>query len=277
MSPSRWKDKNAVVLGATSGLGRQLAVQLALGGVRKLVVVARGREALDSLTDSLREAGKNRVAPTIEIHSLSIDVCQKDALQQGIADIEVGGIDLVINAVGKSDRGTIDQLAEEQLSELHRLNVGSSLNAIQCFEGSLAASKGVLVLIGSLASLFAPRYLGGYAIAKHGVAALAQQARLEMADLGVHVMLACPGPIVRPDAGTRYQESGDSATPSEALQPGGGAKLKGLDSTKLALDILRYASARKRILVRPRSARLLQILGAVSPWLGDTILRKKTS
>jgi len=141
----------------------------------------------------------------------------------------------------------------------------------------LKQTQGCGVLIGSLASLFAPRFLGGYAVAKHGLAALAQQARLEFLEDNVHVMLACPGPIQRSDAGSRYSADTQDDLPASALQPGGGARVKGLEPSKLAQKILIAAGKRKRRIVLPRSALLLHWISSLSPSLGEAILRRKTS
>ncbi len=194
-----------------------------------------------------------------------------------------GSLDLIVQAVGESDRGELRDLEVSRLESLFQKNVVSGLLTIKHLAPLLApkresAAGGVLVLIGSLSSHFAPRFLGGYSIVKHGVAALAQQARLELAPRGIHVLLASPGPIARADSGSRYQHlANTSSLPAEALQSGGGAKLKGLDPVKLSRDILTAALARKLEIMRPGKARLLFILRAIWPRLGDWILRSKTS
>jgi hypothetical protein len=185
---------------------------------------------------------------------------------------------MVINAIGESDRGSIDKLTLNRMLDLVRTNVGSGLNTIQLFTPMLKPTRGVFVLIGSLSSHFAPRYMGGYAIAKHGLAALAQQARLELSAVGVHVMLVSPGPIAREDAGLRYSNSSQAADmPAEALKSGGGAKIKGLDPVELSNKILVAAAERRLTLILPRKARLLLLASALSPALGEFLLRRFTS
>ena len=60
-----------------------------------------------------------------------------------------------------------------------------------------------MVNIGSLAAKSAARFLGAYPASKFPVAAYSQQLRYELNPQGVHVLLVCPGPIARPDAGRR--------------------------------------------------------------------------
>lgn len=218
--------------------------------------------------------------PTAQVFTVSGDMADGDSASRVAEEIKqrFSQLDLVINAVGQSDRGSIDKLSSTHMLDLVRINVGSSLNAIQQFTPLLKPARGVVVLIGSLSSHFAPRFLGSYAIAKHGLAALAQQARLELASEGVHVLLVSPGPIAREDAGHRYNNSAQAADlPPEALKSGGGAKVKGLDPVQLVDEILAAAARRKKVVILPRKARLLLLASAISPSLGDLLLRKFTT
>ncbi len=230
----------------------------------------------------LNEA-KSKIAqqsPAAQLSTLCGDLCD-EAGSRLVAEVlrqQFGQLDLVINAIGESDRGSIEKLHLERMLSLVRTNVGSSLHAIQQFSPLLKPSRGVIVLVGSLSSHFAPRFLGGYSIAKHGLAALAQQSRLELAVDGVHVMMVSPGPIARPDAGQRYNHMPQAVDlPAEALKSAGGAKVKGLDASQLAEEIIVAASKRRRTLIRPRKARMLLIVSAISPSLGDYLLRRFTS
>lgn len=275
MPKHSWNGTTAVVCGATAGLGKALVQALAQSQVGRLALLAREGQNLENLKASLQLQ-----YPKLEIGLHSIDLCNAIQVEQSALAIQSqwGCVDLLIQAVGKSDRGTICDLRLENLKELIDLNVTSSLNAIQHFRPILKAPGGTIVLIGSLACVFAPRFLGGYAIAKHALAALAQQTRLELERDGLHVLLACPGPIARNDAGQRYTELAlGNPVPDSALKPGGGAKLQGLDPAQLATDILQAAAARKPMIIRPRKARLLLLLAALSTRLGDSVLKRKTS
>lgn len=274
MSAHRWKGKSALVCGASAGLGRALAVQLAQAQVARLILLARRTAPLEDLKREIEQ-----LAPAIDVAIESVDLLDSPGIDAAIRKLKIGDrqLDLVIQAVGTSDRGTIEELRAERIHELIDANVVTSLNVIQQFRPKLQSPGGSLVLIGSLASLFAPRYLGGYAVAKHALAALAQQTRMENSDACVHVLLACPGPIAREDAGTRYQDKQAASLPDEALQPGAGAKLQGLEVNRLAQDILSAASRRKCVLIRPRSARFLLALQSVFPSWGDRLLKRKTS
>jgi uncharacterized protein len=275
---SVWNNKNAIVCGGSSGLGLSVAECLVRGRAARVFVIGRDASKLKNAVEKLAVLAHQLGSPTLLTplqHNLS-DAAAAAACALNVAEF-APSIDLLVQCIGASDRGSLANLTANRLIELFNINVISSLNAIQQFAPSIAKSRGSLVLVGSLASLFAPRFLGGYSIVKHGVAALAQQARLELADQGVHVMLCCPGPIARSDAGERYQHLSAADVSAESLKPGGGAKLKGLDATKLAEQLLNAAAARRPILILPGKAWWLRCISSISPTLGDIILRRQSS
>jgi short-subunit dehydrogenase len=100
--------------------------------------------------------------------------------------------------------------------------------------------------------------------------------RLELADKGVHVMLVCPGPIARDDAGKRYAAAAPNI-PDAAQAPGGGAKVKAIDPKDLAASILQGCEARQPELVVPAKARLMFAISQLSASWGDWLLRRSTS
>lgn len=274
MPSSNWSSKTAVICGASSGLGRDFAHELAAQGVARLALISRSLPALELVRDEVRASH-----PATEVICLAADLRERAQLASVVEQIHaaMGTVDLLIQAVGLSDRGRIGDLTAQRLHELVDVNIVSSLHALQCFEASLTRPGGCAVLIGSLASKFAPRFLGGYAIAKHGLAALAQQARLEWADNGLRVLLACPGPLARQDAGHRYEHLlRDGQLPAAAGQAGGGAKLKGLDPRTFARDVLRAADQGQAQLIRPLRAQWLVWLSALSCSWGDRVLRRNS-
>jgi len=284
-----WQGKTVVVCGGSSGLGLSIADELIRQQVSQLILIARNPEQLAVATERLRclaaafgEASLNNGSglPAPQITPIAADMADLASLAPAIHQISqrTSRIDLVIQAVGASDRGSIASLTRQRLIELVDANLVTSLHAVQQFAPLLQSAAGVLVLVGSLSSFFAPRYLGGYSVAKHGLVALAQQARLELADKGVHVTLCCPGPIARTDAGNRYAGvSGGQELPSEAQLPGGGAKVRGLVAEQLSRDLLRAAWRRELLIIRPRKAWWLRLVSLLSARLGERILRSKSA
>ena len=274
MSASFWTNKTAVICGASAGFGSDFARELGRQRVARLALVARSADGLSAVRETLVRDNQE-----LEILCLTADLRDKSQLQKTADQIskEFGSVDLLIQAVGQSDRGRLADLTEARLQELIAVNVLTSLHAVQCFVPIMQQPGSSLVLVGSLASKFAPRFLGGYAIDKHGLAALAQQARLELAEQGIHVLLACPGPIARADAGQRYEQlANQQALPEQARRPGGGANVKGLDADQLVRQILHAAARRRPQLIRPAKAQWLLWLSAWAPAWGDRLLRRNS-
>ncbi len=276
-----WQGKTAVVCGGTSGLGFAIARELVRQRAAQVYLIARNVQQLERSASRLNSLDSGNDSHSSRITHISADVTDFASIQRAAQTIRgtSPAIDLVIQAVGASDRGTIAGLSRQKVIDLVDANVTSSLHAIQLFAPLAKPCQGAIVLIGSLSSFFAPRYLSAYSIAKHGLVALAQQARLELAEDGVHVTLCCPGPIAGDGTNDRFKEmvaaSGD--LPEEASRPGGGAKVKQLDPQKLARDILNAARKRQILLIRPRFAWWLRLISLISPALGDSILRSRSS
>lgn len=273
MKPKPWTGSTALIVGASSGLGAHLATELA-ARCKKLFLIARGAEKLQTLSAMLRTTH-----PEAHIETITADASELDSLQQAAKTVALQSnkIDLLVNAVGRSDRGRLLDVEDQALQELFTINVLTALHGARVFLEPLRASRGTIVNIGSLSSKFAPRFLGGYSTTKFALAAVTQQLRLELAEDGIHVMLACPGPIRRDDSASRYSDlAKERNLPSSANAPGGGAKLKGLDPQRLTDDILRCAAQRKPELILPAKARLLLILQSISPSWGDYFLRRSS-
>ena len=283
VSNTVWLDKTAIVVGASAGLGRILTDALAARGCRHICLAARDAPRLETVHSQLMTQW-----PAVQFSQCACDASTRagtdilakhvSTLEHAVSGREPGKIDLLINAIGLSDRGPALKLTTERLDELMRANVYAPLLTVQQLVPYMAA-RGVIVNVGSLSSYFAPRYLGGYSIAKHGLRALTQQLRLELKDTGLHVMLVCPGPIARDGNDTsRYANLSTAVdVPREALAGGGGAKIRGLDPKVLAAEILQAAARRKVQLIRPRKAKLLLWLMAVWPSRGEAWLRRMTS
>ena len=99
---------------------------------------------------------------------------------------------------------------------------------------------------------------------------------LELGPEGLHVLLVCPGPILRDEATARYAAQA-MGLPAEARLPGGGANLKGIDPQWLAERILTACERRQTELVAPWKVRVLAALSQLSPRLGDWLLVRSTS
>lgn len=274
---SYWRGRRVIVSGASQGLGYRLAETLARQGA-ELLLVARRDQPLLQAAQQLSAAG------AASVDWVALDACQLqqagperlEKLQRWIAPPR--GLDLLINAVGRSDRGLLMQLDIDQLREALETNALSAWQMTRLAIDGLEAAGGCIVNIGSLACKLAPPGMGSYPISKFALAGLSQQLRLELAPRGVHLLLVCPGAIDRPDAGDRYRRLVQQrGLAPELAQPAGGARLRRIDPQQLCQQILRAAHRRQPELMVPSKVRWLVCLHTLFPQLAERWLKPPRS
>jgi len=264
---SYWQDKICLVTGGSAGLGLAIGHALAERGAN-VILNGRRKGVLDGAVEAITRRG-GKATP------LSGDVVWQEDVDRMAATVasEFGRLDFLCNCAGRSSRGAILETSPEDMQQLLDVNLLAVVRMTRALAPSLLATRGHLVNIGSLASKVAPRYLGAYPASKFALAAYTQQLRLALSAQGLHVMLVCPGPIARADAGQRYEQQGANI-PNDARAPGGGAKLKVIDPVQLAADILGACERRKPELVLPAKAKLLFAIAQLSARWGDWLLSR---
>lgn len=262
-----WRDKVVLVTGGSAGLGLAICQFLGAAGAR-IIAVARDEQRLAEVEKAAHEAGWSlRAEPT--------DVTQEESVKQLVAGVQQreGRLDALVNCAGRSTRGEAYRTPPAEFQALWELNFLAVARCVYHAAPHLMEAKGHIVNIGSLASKSAAPNLGAYSASKFPLAGYSQQLRLELEPHGVHVLLVCPGPLKRADAGQRYQEQAEGL-PEAARQPGGGVRLRGLDVAKVAAAIARACERRQPELVLPARAKLLFALSQLSPSWGDWLLKK---
>lgn len=266
---SFWQNKVVVVTGGARGLGRALAEAFAAAQAR-VVLVAREAQRVEAAARQIQQAGGQALG-------MAADITVQDQVDRLFAKIlrRFGRLDVLVNNAGRSMRGSVAQTTPEQFRELMELNF---LGVVRCTRAALPhllERRGHVVNIGSLAAKSAPRWVGAYAATKHAVAAYSQQLRLELGPQGLHVLLVCPGPVVRKHPRGEPLE-GLGAVPAEARGPGAGVRLRPIRPTRLAQRVLDACQRRLPELVLPLRARILFALSQLCPRLGDWLLRRYT-
>ena len=152
-----WDDQRVVLTGASSGIGRALALVLAERGAR-LALVARRAEVLAELGEAIEESGGRQ--PLV----VPCDVGDLDQVGALYAEVEAqwGGADVLINNAG---RGYYRSFADADVSELEAVVQTNLLGTIYCtrafLPGMLAQGRGRLVFISSI--------VGEFPVPKHAV------------------------------------------------------------------------------------------------------------
>jgi NAD(P)-dependent dehydrogenase (short-subunit alcohol dehydrogenase family) len=267
--PQDWQGKTVVVTGGSSGLGRSIGSAFAERGAQ-VVLLARDPTRLAQARTSIEMDGGC-------VSTMAVDLTRVADVDRAFAQIgrDYASLDVLVNAAGRSARAAVLDTTVEDFQSLWELNFLGIVHCTRAAADRLIRAQGHLVNIGSLASKTASRYLGAYPVSKFAVAAYSQQLRLELGPRGLHVLLVCPGPLARQDAGRRYDPQA-AGLPEQARRPGGGARLRQIDPSWLARRIVRACERRQPELIVPSAARWLFALTQLWPSLGDAILKRRT-
>lgn len=264
-----FQGQTTVITGGSAGLGLAIARAFWSQGAR-VCLLARDAERLQRAREDWRGRDE-RVA------CYPVDVTRDGEVADTFARIreEQGPVQVLVNAAGKSHRARIEETTPAMLQELWDLNLLGPVRCTRAALSDLLEHRGHVVNIGSLASKVVSPYLGAYPCSKHALAAYSHQLRLELEPRGLHVLLVCPGPLKREDAGRRYDELA-GGLPANAARPGGGASLRLLDPELLAGRILQACRRRDAELVLPAKVRWLAALCQLLPRWSDSIVRRHT-
>jgi len=257
-----WRDRRVIVTGGTAGFGLVLARRLAQDGARVLIV-GRSPDGVRRALEACDRAGE----ATSDLQGITADLGRAGEGNRvaGESLRLLGGIDDVFCCVGRSGRAKILDAGDDLLREYLTANLFAATELTRAVADDVAAARGHLVYIGSLAGKIVMPFLGPYSVAKSALAAFADAVRLELAPRGAHVLLVSPGPIARAAddpaaerAATRYlEEAAAAGLPAQATAPGGTTSLSQLDPDVLASRVFDACRRRTAELVVPRKVGLL--------------------
>jgi short-subunit dehydrogenase len=184
---------SAVITGASSGIGRLLALRLADSGARVALVARRERE-LHELADEIESAGGEAVVVPCDVG----DRDQALAAASRATDA-LGPIDVLVNNAGYGHHRRFLDWELEDMERVMRVNyLGALYFTKALLPAMVAAGRGWLVFVASAAGRIAPADETAYAASKHAMVGLASSLSLEIEDAGVHVLTVCPGAIRTP-------------------------------------------------------------------------------
>jgi NAD(P)-dependent dehydrogenase (short-subunit alcohol dehydrogenase family) len=188
---SAFANRVALVTGAGSGIGRQLALDLTRAGAA-VAALDLTPEPLTALGQEL--AGK-RFAWALG------DVTERDSVGKAVAQLEesLGPIDLLIANAGIGRETSALQFKAADFEAQIRVNLIGVANSIEAvLPGMIQRRSGHLVAMSSLASYHGLPFMAGYCASKAGVNAMMDGLRVELQPLGIAVTTLCPGWIRTP-------------------------------------------------------------------------------
>ncbi|KAJ2829501.1 hypothetical protein GGI24_002123 [Coemansia furcata] len=270
------RGRNVVIVGASSGIGRSLALEYAERGAH-LVLCARRAEQLDEVAEACRRL-------SVDVATVVGDITQRDtqlALHQAAA---ARGVDcLVLNAGAISVRplvdlwpaaDTLDGLQEgagrmtDLLEDILRINAVAPAVVASLFVPLLARSRGSVVVVSSVAGLVAAPTRSLYSASKHAVTGFFNAFRMEVARQGIAVTVAYPGTVATDLRHAAVDIHVGSAGPA-------GSERGRLSPESCARQIIRAAALRQQSLVTPWQYALGPVLYAIVPSFVDYLAKRK--
>ena len=213
--------ETVLITGASSGIGRATALELAGRGAN-LVLVARGEESLDDTADQARAAG----AADVLVHPA--DVTDEEAIQAAVdaAVQRFGRLDAVVHAAQVMAYGTIEELPREVFETVVETAVhGTAVIARVVLPVFREQEGGHLVVVNSLLGQVAAPLMGSYVAAKWGQLGLLRVLQQEIRDApGVEISILQPGGVDTPiyfQAASWTGSTGRGPPPRDCAPPRG--------------------------------------------------------
>ena len=182
----------ALITGASAGIGREIARQLApLAGT--LILVARRTDRLESLRAELLAINPDL---RVECHTVDLAVPQQvDALCNALSENAVE-LDFLINNAGLGDSGSFETSEWAKVERMLQVNIVALTALCHRLIPLLRRHRpGAILNVSSIASLLPIPNLGVYAATKAYVSSFSEALRAELRGTGISVTHLCPGPV----------------------------------------------------------------------------------
>lgn len=192
MSTFQLEGCSVLITGASAGIGREFARQLA-DRAGSMILVARRRERLEELRDEL---GKRH--PNLNVHIRVTDLSDDRAVIDLFAwlEREKSAIDLLINNAGLGDMGPFATSELQRVKEMLAVNVTAlTLLTRLLLPGMIVRKRGAILNVSSSAGFLPIAGFAVYAASKAYVTSFSEAIRSELRGTGVTVTSLCPGPV----------------------------------------------------------------------------------
>ncbi len=190
---SGFKDKVVMITGASSGIGRGLALELARRGA-KVGLIARRADLLSELVGEVEAAGSQALA-------LPGDVQDANSMKAAVEKLEaeLGPVDILIANAGIGATRHAAEIDAAEIAKVMNVNVIGAANSVAAVVPSMVKRRsGHLVAISSLAAYRGLPKSAAYCGSKAAVSAFFESLRLDLASLGIAVTIIHPGFIKTP-------------------------------------------------------------------------------
>jgi short-subunit dehydrogenase len=246
-------DCNALITGASAGMGREFARQLARCA-RSLILVARRDERLIDLAAELQ-----RDHPKLAVHIRKVDLADLGQLQAFLEWLnrEKLEVDLLINNAGLGDSGPFAKSDPVRNKEMTLVNITAlTLLTRHLLPRMIAKRRGGFLNVSSSAGFLPIPGSAVYAATKAYVTSFSEALRAELRGTGVSVCALCPGPVV-----TEFQQ----VAKREGAQPDISPKFLVVTVEQVVRDALAALEADRPLVIPGFAMKLLMLLARLMP------------
>ena len=202
----RFKDQGALVTGAGSGIGREVAQAFAAEGAH-VAAADIDREMAGRTVEEIRKTGGSA-------HAFALDVTDDKAVAQFVeaAASRLGSIDVLVNSAGIREIKPVLELSLEEWSRVIDVNITGVFLCSQAFARHLvlAGKRGAIVNLASTLGFVAAPNRAAYTASKHAVVGLTKEMAMELGDKGIRVNAVGPG-VIRTPLTERYFQDAEYA------------------------------------------------------------------
>ncbi len=257
------KGRRIILTGASEGIGRALALELAARGAR-IALAARDRERLESLAQECRGRGGEALAvPTDVTNQQDLDWLVTETAKV------FGGIDTVVHNAGITMWSRFDALQDLEVFErLIEVNYLAPVRLTALTLPHLRESGGLIVAVASLAGLTGVPERSGYAASKHAMVGFFDSLRIELAGTGVDITVVAPDFVVSEIHKRAIGPDGEPLGASPMMQS------KIMPAAECARRIADAMERRQRLLVMSARGRLGRWLKLLAPSVIDRMAAK---
>lgn len=186
-----FKEKSALVTGATSGIGKSIAEALASEGVKLFINGFGEDDAIAAVLDDL----KKRSGQTAE--HFNCDMSRPEEIEAMMK--RIGSVDIVVNNAGIQFVSPIEDFPNDKWDAIIAINLNAAFHTTKAAVPHMKAKNwGRIVNIASAHSLVASPFKAAYVAAKHGIVGMTKSVALEVAEHGITVNAVSPGYVLTP-------------------------------------------------------------------------------
>ena len=179
---------NALITGASSGIGEATALYLAERGFR-VIATSRSAARLEPLVASAREGG-------LAIAPVDLDINSEEAVARVVPDVIArhGGIDALVNNAGFGLWGPVQTLSDAELKAQFETNFFAAVRMTRAaLPSMLERRSGIIVNISSVLGRMGTPFNGAYAASKFALEGMSESLKTELQPFGIRVALVEPG------------------------------------------------------------------------------------